>query len=174
MKKVLASAGFAALMVASGSASAVDFGMASVVPAGCTVPGAGQVVNHTFTTTAGVIPAGGPSLLATFANASCNTPAKIQVKSARGALTTGANAPIAADPSGFPNHIKYGATAEWNLLTASADANNTVAPAIGTSGASAGPATSSLVVKYTTPGTGGSALMAGSYSDTLTVEILPN
>jgi hypothetical protein len=95
------------------------------------------------------------------------------VKSVRGALTTGANAPILPDPSGFPNHIKYNAVAEWNSLTATAAADNTVAPAIGTSAASAGPASSALVVKLTTPGSGGT-LMAGAYADTLTVEILPN
>lgn len=173
MKKVLASASFAALMLASGSAFAVDFGVASVVPAGCTVPGAGSVITHTLTSTGGVISAGGPSQIASFPGASCNTPAKVQVKSARGALTTGANAPIAPDPSGFPNHVKYSATAKWNLLSATAIANNSAAPIIATSAANGGPATDVLTVEISTPGSGG-ALVAGAYADTLTVQILPN
>jgi hypothetical protein len=175
MKKLLASVAFAALMSASGSAFALDLGLASVVTGSCVVPNAGASPTLGFVLTgAGVVPAGGPTLLASIPGSYCNGPAKVSIKTAHGAVTAGgANAPIGIAPGGFANHIPYTAVADWDGLIANISALN-VAPNTVVSAANAGPATGTLTVKASTPGTGGLPLVAGSYSDTLTVQIIPN
>lgn len=172
MKKLLASTAFAALMATSGSAFALDVGLASVAKAMCVVPTGGISPTLGFVIDAnGAIPAGGNTTIVSVPNAYCTGPAKVSVSSLHGAVTTGGNAPIPAAPLGFANHIKYSATATWNLLSAAINANNTVAPVSALSAASGGPVISNLVVQASTPGTG-APLVAGSYADVLTVNIV--
>jgi hypothetical protein len=175
MKKLLASAAFAALMAASGSAFALNLGIATVVGPQCFVTNDSTSQTRTFTLDGtGAVPAGGPSSIFS-QTAYCTGPAKVQVKSSNGAVTPGgAPAPIGAAPAGFANHLKYSVTATWNALGATANANNTAAPVIDTSAASAGAASSTLAISYSTPGTGGLPLISGSYSDTVVVAIIPN
>jgi hypothetical protein len=175
MNKLLASASFVALMAVAGSAYAVNIGIATVVNSQCHVANDAATQTRTFTLDGtGAVPAGGASPL--FSDtATCTGPAAVQVKSLNGVIAPGgAPAPYAViPPAGFANHLKYSATATWNALTATANANNTVSPVIATSAPNAAAFTGLLVITYSTPGTGGLPLVAGSYSDTLIVSIIP-
>lgn len=175
MNKLLGTAAFAALMAASGSAFAVNIGIATVVNSQCHVANDSATQTRTFTLDGtGAVPAGGASPLFS-QTATCTGPAKVQVKSLNGAVTAGgAAAPIGPAPAGFANVLKYSANATWSTLSATANADNTAAPVVDTSGATAAAATSTLAITYTTPGTLGLPLIAGSYSDTLIVSLIPN
>ena len=174
MKKLLASASFVALMAASGSAYAVNFGIATVVNSQCHVANDEATQTRTFTLDDnGAVPAGGATPIFN-QTATCTGPAKVQVKSLNGAITPGgAPAPYAVvPPAGFANHLKYSATATWNALSATANANNTASPVTAISAASGVAFTGPLLITYSTPGTGGAPLVAGSYSDTLIVTLV--
>jgi hypothetical protein len=173
MNKLLASVAFAALMATSGSAFAIDLGLASVAKALCFVPTGGVSPTLGFNIQAdGTVLPGGPSTLLNVAGAYCTGPAKVSISSAHGAVTTGANGPVAAYPGGlFANHIKYSATASWDALNVAVSALN-VAPSTVVSAANGGATSSTLLVQASTPGTGGLPLIAGTYSDTLTVQII--
>jgi hypothetical protein len=176
MNKLLASASFVALMAAAGSAYAVNFGIATVVNSQCHVANDAATQTRTFTLDGtGAVPAGGPTSIFTD-TATCTGPAKVQVKSLNGAITPGGvPAPYAVvPPAGFANVVKYSANATWNALTATANANNTAAPVIDTSAPNGAAFTGPLNITYSTPGTGGLPLVAGSYSDTLIVSIIAN
>ena len=176
MNKLFASASFAAMMVVSGSAFAVNFGIATVVNSQCHVANDSATQTRTFTLDGtGAVPSGGASSIFS-QTATCTGPAKVQVKSLNGAITPGGvPAPYAVvPPPGFANVLKYSATATWNGLTATAVADNTAAPVVATSLASAAAATDILNITYSTPGTLGLPIVAGSYSDTLIVSIIAN
>jgi hypothetical protein len=173
MSKLLASVAFAALMATSGSAFAFDLGVSTTAAKKCVVPGTDNTITYTFTVNGGgTIPAGGSTTLNTFTNVWCNTPATLSVTSARGALTTGGNAPTAPDAGGFTSHLNYKAKATWSTLAPEVDANNT-APAATASASNAAPVSpTSLVVSASTTGSTG-IMLPGTYGDILTVLLSP-
>lgn len=175
MKKLLASAAFAALAVASGSASALDLGLAAVVGPTCVVPKAGTIPTlGLIIDGGGVVGAGGPSTLVNIPGAYCTGPAKLQMKTASGALQlNGVAGPVAPIGGGFANFVPYTATATWGGLSASIAATNVAPHTVDSATSTAAAVTYTLLVKASTTGSG-FPLVPGSYSDILTVQILPN
>jgi hypothetical protein len=175
MKKLLASASFVALMAASGSAYAVNFGIATVVNSQCHVANDEATQTRTFTLDdTGAVPAGGATPIFN-QTATCTGPAKVQVKSLNGVIAPGgAPAPYGVvPPPGFANRLHYSATATWSTLSATANANNLASPVIVNSATATATAfTGPLLITYSTPGTAGLPLVAGSYSDTLIVTLI--
>lgn len=107
----------------------------------------------------------------TYANVACNTPSNVQITSQNGAVRT-----TAAAPAGFTNQINYsstatfsGATATINTATNPAAAGSESGTAISTSGAT--PAGNLSVA--ITPQANALRLMAGGYSDIMTITITP-
>lgn len=107
----------------------------------------------------------------TYANVACNTPSNVQITSQNGAVRN-----TAAAPAGFTNQINYSSTATFSGATATIDtASNPAAAgsesgtAISTSGAT--PAGNLSVA--ITPQANALRLMAGSYSDIMTITITP-
>jgi hypothetical protein len=177
MKKLLASTAFAALMATSGSAFAIDVGLASVAAPLCVVPNAGASPTLGLVqNAAGVIPAGGPTGIVNIAGAYCNGVAHLKVTSAKGAVTLGGVlwSTLPPAPGGFANFIPYTANASWGLLVVAPvlSATGVAAPVSVNSVPSAGAATNALIVTASTTGSV-FPLVAGTYSDTLTVEIIP-
>lgn len=105
---------------------------------------------------------------ATFATVACNSAAKLQLTSTNNGITTGATA-----VSGFAGVINYSASATWDSTTASITTNGGAAPLTGTiSSATAGANSGTLSVTIT-PTANASPLLTGSYTDTLTLSLIP-
>ena len=99
--------------------------------------------------------------------------ANISVSTKNGAITLGnAVGALATAPAGFANRLPYTATATWSTLSAVIDADGTAGAASVTSLDSAGAVLDTLTVSGTTPGSP-APLVAGAYSDTLTVTLNP-
>jgi hypothetical protein len=175
MKKLLASVAFAALMATSGSAFALNLGVAAVVDSHCVIPNGGTITTLGFVTDGnGAIVPGGPSQLASVPNSLCTGPAKIKLQTLKGGVQLNgvAGPQVAVPPLGFANFIPYSATATWSTLTATVNATNVAPTTVLSAGATPTAFTGTLLVTGTTGGTGGLPLVAGTYSDTLVVEIV--
>lgn len=173
MKKLLVSAAFAALAAASGSAVALDMDFTVAAPSVCVVPGAAVIgpfavpINPDGT----IDPIA--ATLATIAGAYCTDAANISISTKNGAITLGdAVGALPAAPSGFANRLPYTATASWSTLSAVIDADGTAGAATVTSADSAGAVLDTLTVSGSTAGSA-DPLVAGAYSDTLTVTLNP-
>ena len=169
---VLAAAALLSTTAANAQTATQDITITATVAGLCTVNGLATGTTDTATITvdanadvdtAVVAPANSP-----YASVACNGPSDLQVSSANGALT----GPAAV--AGFDNIIDYSATATWNAVDASID--TTTAPGSGATetGASAAVTahTGNLSVAIT-PIANTNPLLAGGYTDTLTVTLTP-
>ena len=104
-------------------------------------------------------------------SAACNTPSNVQLTSQNGAITTSGT-----PPSGFTNLINYSSTATFSGAAASLNtATNPAAsgPESGTAVSTTGATPSGTMTVAITPQANASRLIAGSYTDTLTITITP-
>lgn len=150
-----------------------DIQISAQVNATCTINNAanGGVSTATIGITAAgavntstVVPSGSP-----FANVACNAPSNLRLTSQSGGVKT-----ASAAVTGFAGRINYTASATWNSVTANIDTS--LAGATGPyQGANAPVATAfsgSLSVSIT-PTANTEPLLAGTYSDTLRVTLIP-
>jgi hypothetical protein len=173
MKKLLATAAFAALASASGSAVALDMDFTVTAPSVCVVPGAAVIGPFAVP----INPDGKidpiTATLATINGAYCTDAANISISTKNGAITLGnVVAALPAAPSGFANRLPYTATASWSTLSAVIDADGTAGAATVTSADSTGAVLDALTVAGSTLGSA-LPMVAGAYSDTLTVTLNP-
>ena len=176
MKKLLASVALAALMAASGSASAFNVGFATVVNSECYIPGSGTTQTRGFTLDGtGAVASGGYSSLFTL-TATCTGSAHVEITSLNGAITPGgAPAPMPdISGTGFQNHLKYSVKANWNGADTIVNAFNVLPNTIAIGASSGVPTSGPIALAFSTPGTGGLPLIAGTYSDTIVVKLLAN
>ncbi len=158
--------------ILQGQVSSQAFTVTGQVAKSCTIGG----LSHPSADTATIpISPGGQVNTATinrsYANALCNTPSNLQLTSQNGAVTT------TASVAGLKNLINYSATANFGGATAALDTSANPAasgaesgPAAATSGGGAPSGTLSVSL---TPQANTGSLVAGSYSDTLTISIIP-
>lgn len=106
-----------------------------------------------------------------YASVACNAPATVQVTSQNGAVTNAGSA-----PTGFTNLINYSVSATFSGATATLNtATNAAATGAesGTAVATTGSAPSGTLSVAITPQANASKLIAGTYSDILTITIVP-
>jgi hypothetical protein len=183
--KIAAAVSFLALASASGAmAQATASGTVNVtatILATCTINGGaiGTAQTKDFSNTTALPSATISTSAQTVSGvwaADCNTPTHISLSSANGASITGA-----AATSGWQNFFDYTAVASISGTAATNTLNTSSNPATGAaestalnSGtASAGPAAGDLQVLIT-PATPANKLVAGAYSDVLTVTLTAN
>ncbi len=167
MKKLILSAGLAALLaVAGGAVQAADQNIVigALVTGSCTVNGAGPSDSATIDVTSGNVDT--TPIVKTYP-VSCNAPATATLTS----VSDGLGGPAAA--SGFENHINYtaGTTGFVTIVGTATTSGVTANHLLGsntTPGASATPVNVQI-----NPAANVDALVAGSYSDTLTLSINP-
>lgn len=167
MKKLLAGAAFAAMMVAAGGAYAADsiVGVTASSSSACSVSGAANAVLGDIAP-GGTVNTGVKSL--TFGTAGCNAPAKVSVVSANGGL---AKAGSGCTGSASVDCIVYTLAASWN---GAAPGMTTAGIAAATTGeVNSTSYGSSPITATLTPVNSGNVVNAGSYSETLTLTVLP-
>ena len=180
MRKLIMTCAAAALLAITASGASAqgavtqNFNLSATVTSYCSVAGttsgAATVINQTIPTTAtgNVNTAAIPVSIGTIL---CNKGANIQLSSQKGALL----GPSAA--TSFQNYINYSATTTgFPTAQASVNANVTTGTATVTTGTSV--ATNNAPFSITggvtiTPTANGTPLMAGSYSDVLTLTVTP-
>lgn len=104
---------------------------------------------------------------AAFNTVACNSAATIQLSSLNNGVLN-AGAPVA----GFSNVINYTAAATWNTVTANLTTTGGAAPLTGVGQSVASAASGSLSVTIT-PIANATPLVTGSFTDTLTVSLIP-
>lgn len=121
------------------------------------VSAAGAVNTGTLT------PSGSP-----FASVACNAPANLQLTSQSGGVRT-----TATGVGGFVGRIDYTASANWNSVTATINTSGaTTGPFAGTA-AGVGTAFSGPLTVSITPIANAQPLLAGNYTDTLHITLMP-
>jgi len=106
-----------------------------------------------------------------YSSVACNAPANVQLTSQSGAVTI-----ASSPPSGFTNMINYNATATFSGASASLNtATNPLASGAesGTAVSTSGSTPSGTMSVSITPQANSASLVAGTYSDVLTISIIP-
>lgn len=169
MKKLMMTAASAAVL-AIGAASAYAAGtsqnieLSASVATSCTTTGA-TTINESFTITSGNVD--DASFDVSLGTVTCNTASNVTLSSLGGAAQT-----ATPDAVGFQDFIAYSAsvTSPTPVLL---EADNSAAPITEVSAAPSLGATSGEVLVTVDPVVNTEPLVAGSYSDTLTVTITP-
>ncbi len=107
----------------------------------------------------------------TYANVACNTPSSLQLTSQSGGVRT-----AASPPSGFTNVIDYTSSATFSGATASLDTSVyplAAGPEAGAPATITGTAPSGTLSLTISPHANTSRLMSGTYTDTLTITVMP-
>jgi hypothetical protein len=177
MKKFLIAAAAVAAMSSSAMAQTAsqDITITASVDGFCAISGAANTTALIPTSTTTGLTTGSPPS-PTF-NVTCNKGSTVKLTSLNGASTLGnalENA-ILTSALGFRNKIEYSASVTGPGSTAVVlDTNVVSGPGANVTGAFAvGAASASATTVTITPETSTSPLLAGSYSDTLTVTIAP-
>ncbi len=177
MKKLMMTAAALALMAAgAGKAMAADqaININATVTSFCSIggnTGSLTAVNANLSTSNGNVSTAPVSV--PIGAVVCNGAANVTLSSANGA----AYGPAGPVPSGFQNRINYGASTTGVPVTVTvnaSDADGVAGPAITAGPTAQGPAfTASTVTVDITPVANPLPLLAGSYSDVLTLTIAP-
>lgn len=168
MKKLMMTTALAAVL-ALGAASSYAAGtsqninLTTSVSTSCTTSGATNI-DESFTIDGGNVV--GDSFDVGLGTVTCNTASTVTLSSAGGAAQT-----ATPDAPGFQDFIAYSASVT-SPAAVSISADNSAAPIVGVSPASAGATTGAVTVTID-PEVNTEPLVSGSYSDTLTVTITP-
>jgi opacity protein-like surface antigen len=177
MRKIMMAA--AALVAMAGTAQAQgatqQVNLTANVGGYCTIDGgaSGTVRSGTVSTSSGKATAGALTLTGGSGNVICTSNATIQLTTANGGLTNG---PTPADTN-YTNKIHYTATATYNGVTETLTTTDATVAGFTTAGSpTLGAQTNvplALAVNVAaTPAN--KFLVGGSYSDTITVRLIPN
>jgi hypothetical protein len=177
MNKLLASAAVVAMAAACSTVAAyaeASIGISGEVKGECKVPGDHSRDIKLRIDRSNKAEAVRKHKIAEIRNTWCSGPAHINIKTTKGSVNlAGAPGPLGAAPVGFTNFVPYTGDAAWSTVSATISPNNSVAGFNADSAATAGPASDTLTIWYSSPGTT-LPLQSGTYSDALVVDVIPN